>query len=197
MPEKREEDARATGQVSPVEEVGSKARVRRTEGILLEAALALLRKKTKVEWTEQHRNVARKLVLEGCWVQKRLFDFGWSDESECQACYKEDGTEKHRLYDCPEWFEVRREIPEDFRESEQKTRTSKEWKWHRGTVTHPLSESQWNRGDFSFEEWESEKHKSWCMPAEGFKCNVATEGSLLGSISAKMITVTGLLFSNK
>ena len=30
-------------------------------------------------------------------------------------------------------------------------------------------------------KWESEKHKSWCMPAEGFKGHVATDGSLLGS----------------
>ena len=50
--------------------------------IWLEPALALLRKKTK-EGTEKHRNVASKLVLEGGWVQKKLFDIGWSDESEC------------------------------------------------------------------------------------------------------------------
>ena len=30
------------------------------------------------------------------------------------------------------------------------------------------------------EKWESEKHKSWGMPAEGFKGHVATNGSLLG-----------------
>ena len=29
-------------------------------------------------------------------------------------------------------------------------------------------------------KWESEKHKSWSMPAEGFECRVATDGSLLG-----------------
>ena len=60
----------------------------------------MLRKKTKEDWTEKRRNVARKLVLEGGWVQKKLFDFGWSDESECQACHEEEGTEKHRLYRC-------------------------------------------------------------------------------------------------
>ena len=35
------------------------------KGIWVEPALALLRKKTKEEWTEKHRNVARKLALEG------------------------------------------------------------------------------------------------------------------------------------
>ena len=95
------------------------------EGIWLEPALALLRKKTKEDWTEKHRNVARKMVLEGGWVQKRLFDIGWSDESKCQACYKEEGTEKHRLYHCPEWYEIRKEIPEVFRKWEQRAKTPK------------------------------------------------------------------------
>ena len=73
-------------------------------------------------------------------AQKRFFDFGWSDESKCHACHKEEGTEKHRLYHCPEWNEIRREIPEAFRMWEQKARTSKEeWKWQRGIVTHRLS----------------------------------------------------------
>ena len=27
-------------------------------------------------------------------MQKRLFDVGWSDESKCQACHKEEGTEE-------------------------------------------------------------------------------------------------------
>ena len=31
-------------------------------------------------------------------------------------------------------------------------------------------------------EWESEKHKSWSMPAEGFKGHVAADGSLLGIV---------------
>ena len=35
------------------------------------------------------------------------------------------------------------------------------------------------RGHFSVTKWESEKHKSWGMPAEGSKGLVATDGSLL------------------
>ena len=53
-------------------------------------------------------------------MQKRLFDIRWSDESECQACHKAEGTEKHRLHFCPEWYEVRREIPEAFRNGSRK-----------------------------------------------------------------------------
>ena len=60
-------------------------------------------------------------------------------------------------------------IPEAFRKWEQKTKTSeKEWKWQSGIVAHLLSESQWNRGLFSVEKWES-------------KGQVATDGSPLGS----------------
>ena len=65
-----------------------------------------------------YRNVARNIFLEGGWTQKRLFDG-----------QMEEGTEKHKLYHCPEWYEVRREIPEAFRKLEQQARTSKEeWK---------------------------------------------------------------------
>ena len=84
--------------------------------------------------------------MEGEWTQKRLFDVGRSDVSRCQACQIEEGTEKQRLYHCSEWYEVRREIPEAFRRLKHKARTSKEeWKWPRGIVVHPLSESHWNR----------------------------------------------------
>ena len=81
----------------------------------LEPGLALLRKNVKENWTEKHRNVARKIFLEGGWARKRLFDIDWSGVSQCQACHMEEGTEKHRLWRCPEWHEVRRATPEAFR----------------------------------------------------------------------------------
>ena len=63
---------------------------------------------------------------------------------------KRKAQKKHMLYHCPEWNEVRREIPEAFRKWEQKARTSqKEWKWQRGILTHTLGDSQWNRRHFS------------------------------------------------
>ena len=124
--------------------------------------------------------MARKILLKGGWTLKRLYDSGWSEVSQCQACQMEEGTEKHRLHHCPERHAVRRDIPESFRKWEQKARTSKkEWKWQRGIVAHPLSESQWNRGHFSVTKWESEKHRSWNMQVEGFRDHVATDGSLL------------------
>ena len=45
-------------------------------------------------------------------MQKKLFDMGWSDELECQACHKGEGADKHRLYHCPEWQGIRREVTE-------------------------------------------------------------------------------------
>ena len=152
------------------------------EAVWLEPALALLRKKTKEGWTERHRNVARKLVLEGGWVQKRLFDIGWSDESECQACHEEKGTEKHRLYHCPEWHQIIMEIPEAFRKWEQKARTSnKEWMRQRGIVEDPPSESM-EHGPLQYGKvGVGEAQQLGRMPAEGFKCHVVTDSSLLGT----------------
>ena len=59
-------------------------------------------------------------------AKKWLFDIGWSDLSQCQTCQMEHGTEKHRLYHCPEWHAVRRDIPEVFRKWEQKGENVKE-----------------------------------------------------------------------
>ena len=101
-----------------------------------------LAKESEEVRTIKLRSVARKIFLEGGWTQKRLFDIGWSDASQCQVCHMEEGTEKHRLCHCSEWHEIMREILEAFRKWEQKARTSKEeWKWQRGIVTHPLSQS--------------------------------------------------------
>ena len=136
--------------------------------------------KEREDWTETHRDVARKIFLEGGWTQKRLLDIGWSDVSQCQACHMEEGTEKHWLYHCSEWHEIRREIPEAFRKWEQKAIISKkEWKWQRGIVAHPLSESQRNSGHFSV-TWLGVRKAQKLVPAEGFKCHVATDGSLQG-----------------
>ena len=115
--------------------------------------------------------------MEGGWTQKRLFDIGWSDISQCQAGQWEEGAEKHRLYHCLEWHAVRRGVPEAFRKWEQRAKTSKkEWTWQRGKVEHPLSGRQWR--NFRMKMWEPEKHQSWGMQVEGFRSHVAADGSL-------------------
>ena len=42
------------------------------------------------------RNAAKEIV-EGVWVQERLYDIGGSDDKKCRECDKE---EKHRLHLC-------------------------------------------------------------------------------------------------
>ena len=65
------------------------------EGVWLEPVRAMLRGKTNEVWTDMHRNVTRKPVVEGCLVQKRLYDIGWSDEKKCRGSNKaEECTEK-------------------------------------------------------------------------------------------------------
>ena len=103
--------------------------------------------------------VARKIFLEGGWTQKRLFDIGWSDVSQCQACHNEEGTEKRRLYHCSEWHEIRREISGGLlkvgkkRELRRKSGSGKE------VSSRTLSVKASGIGYFSMTKWESEKHK--------------------------------------
>ena len=80
--------------------------------VWLEPIRALLRRKTNEARTDRHRNVMKKLVVEGGWVQQRMYDIGWSGETRCRGCHEEESMEKHRLYHCPSWREARNQIPE-------------------------------------------------------------------------------------
>ena len=71
----------------------------------------VLRRKTNEVWTDKHRHATRKLVVEGGWVQTRLYDTGWWDEKKCRGCNRREGTEKHKLFHCPSWREIRNQIP--------------------------------------------------------------------------------------
>ena len=133
------------------------------EGAWLEPGLALLRKKVMENW--------RNIFLERGWTQKRLFDIGWSDVSQCQACQLEEGTEKHRLHHCPEWYEIKK-VGAKGENVEERVEVAKRYR------RAPSQRKPMNRGHFSTTVWESEKHKSWSMTAEGFKVHVATKYSL-------------------
>ena len=81
--------------------------------------------KTKEEWTDKHRHVARKLVLEGGWVHEGFSALVGQMKANAKLVTKRSGG----------WNGVRRQIPEARRKWEQKARTSKkEWKWQRGIV---------------------------------------------------------------
>ena len=155
------------------------------EGIWLAPALALLRKRIEEGWTDKHRHVGRKLVLEGRWVQKRLFDIGWSNGSMCQVNAKAVTRRKVQKSTgstiVQEGTKTGAKSQGRAESGNKKARIStKEWKWQRGIVTHPLSESQWNTGHFSVEEWEADNCNSCGPPAEVFQGHVATNGSLRG-----------------
>ena len=113
-------------------------------------------------------------------MQKRLFDIDWSDESKCQACYREEGTGSN-IAQIGTRSDVR---SQGLSESGSKKRApqKEEWKWQTSIVTHPLCGSQRNEDHFSMKKWELEKHKSQGMPAASFKGHVAADGSLLGTV---------------
>ena len=97
---------------------------------------------------ERKSVISQELEMQDSWVGRKR-DCSWSYVSQCQACQLEEGTEKHRLYHCPGWYEIRWEIPETCRKCEQQVKSSRrEWKWQRGVVEHPLRESQWTRVQF-------------------------------------------------
>ena len=95
------------------------------EGLWLEPALVLQRRTTKEEWTEKHRNVARKFFLERGWVQKRLFDTGWSDKSKCEACHKEESPESTGSTTAQNGTKSDKKFETLSKKWEQKARTSK------------------------------------------------------------------------
>ena len=74
------------------------------------------------------------VMSEGRWLWKeagfrKTLRLRKASESKCQACHKEENTEKHTRYHCPGWNEVRRQVQEACRKWEPIAITSKkEWK---------------------------------------------------------------------
>ena len=68
------------------------------EGIWHKPALALLRRKTKDEWTDKHRHVERKMALEGGWVQRDSSPKEGKVKASAKHVTKRKGTEKHTRY---------------------------------------------------------------------------------------------------
>ena len=115
---------------------------------------AMLRRKIGEKWTDKHRHCdakaccGRRMGAEQIvrhWLVRR--------KRKCRRCNKEEGTEKHRPYHCPCWREIRSQLSEELRKWKQRARTSKrEWKWQRGVVTHPPSDSQWVKSHSSVQK---------------------------------------------
>ena len=130
LPAGREEDASETSQeVVYCKRWAAKHECEELkEGVWLEPIQAMLRRKTNEPWTDNHRNVMRKLVVEGGGCRKDCATL--SHEKKCRGFNKEEGTEKHRLYHCPSWRWVRNQVPQVLESWEQRARTSQEdWRW--------------------------------------------------------------------
>ena len=102
------------------------------EGVWLEPALALLRRRTKEEWTDKHCNVASK--LEGGWVacRRNISTLVGQMKESVKIVTQRKVQKKHRLYHCQGWNELRRQISEAAasgnkkRERQRRTRSGKE-----------------------------------------------------------------------
>ena len=66
------------------------------EGAWIEPALALLRKKAKGVWTEKHRNVARKIFLEGGLDAEETFRY-WLVGCEPMSSLPDEGRHRKAL----------------------------------------------------------------------------------------------------
>ena len=136
--------------------------------------LGLVRKKGKGDWTEKHRNVDRKIFLEGGWTQKKIVRY-WMVGQQSVSRLSEGGKAQARQLSGIARSEAR--YSGSFQEMRAKDDSIK---GRREMAEHPLSGSQWNRGNFRMKMWESEKHQSWSVQVEGFRSHLATDGSLLG-----------------
>ena len=74
MPKRRQKDSGAEGRsVYWKKRAAKNEHEELKEGAWLEPARALLRRKATEDWTDKHRNEARKILSEGGWTQKRDF----------------------------------------------------------------------------------------------------------------------------
>ena len=93
--------------------------------IWLEPPLALLRKKTKEDWTEKHRNVAKKGFWKEVGCRRNSSTLVCQMNVNIKLVTRRKAQKSRGLYHCPGWNEVRRQIPEACTKWEQKARASK------------------------------------------------------------------------
>ena len=134
------------------------------EGGWLEPIHATLRRKTNEARTDEHRNVTKKLVVQGGWVQKHFMTCDGRTKRSVKVVTKKKALRS------PGCTTVHDGGKSETRSQKQRTETSKEdWTWPRGTTLHPLSEGSCKKSHLSVHGGESEAHKSWSMSAEGFR----------------------------
>ena len=67
------------------------------EEVCFDLFKAILRESNDEEWTDKHRNVMRKLVVEGGWMQQRSFDIGYVKVATKKRARKSTGCPTSRV----------------------------------------------------------------------------------------------------
>ena len=156
------------------------------EGAWLEQALALLRKNVRENWTEKHRHVAKKIFLGRRLDAKK--DYSTLDGRKVHASMSDGG--RHRKAQALPLSGMARSEARYFGSVQEMGAKGETHRRKNGFGKEVLLSNTHSVKASGAEEhvrlkmWESEKHPSWCMPAEGFKGHVATDGSLLGKWGA-------------
>ena len=119
------------------------------EGVWLEPIQALLKRKATEAWTDQDRNVPRKLVVATGWVQNR-----------CSALV---GLTKSEFGSQRGW-ENESKGPRLQRKVGSGSEESRHIFWAKG---------HWKNTHLAVRIWKIEKHKGWSMSVEGFRNHVA------------------------
>ena len=137
----------------------------------LEPGLAVLRKKVNENWTEKSiamwpersswKEVGRKRdysTLAGRISVNVKLARWWKAQRSTGSTTAQSGMKADGKFQRPSKSWSKKQEPQ-----------KKEWKWQRGIVLHPLSESQWNRGHFSMRKWVSVKHKKLVYTSRRFQ----------------------------
>ena len=109
----------------------------------------MLRRKTHGSWTDEHRSVMRKLLVEGDGCRKECTTLVGRTKRSVGAVNRRRQKNTGCAH-CPFWRDLRNEIPESLWKWEHRAKTSKEaWKWQRGITTHILSGSNGRKSHLS------------------------------------------------
>ena len=80
--------------------------------------------------TEKSKDGKSKMIASCGFLENELCEYSKEEGVNVKLARRRKAQRTTGCITCPEWYEVRREIPEAFRKLEQKARTSKkEWKW--------------------------------------------------------------------
>ena len=130
----------------------------------------LLSRRTKEEWTDDHRHVARKL---GCRSDSSTLVGQMTVSAKHVTKRKAQNSTGSTIAQNGTKSDVRSQRLSE--SGSKKREPQREWKWQRGIATHPRIESKW----ISMKKWESDKHRRWGMPATA-PCWAALESVACG-----------------